>query len=191
MHTSMSNYTFFCKTLCYITPPGNTVQQQCGKQAIGGWQTVHGVFSRALRNPAKLQIMLTKSCKIFFTKRFSSTMDTKLIMLHLFRQNLKFKSGSPGPPRNKTGGPRPMRPPVPPPTVCMMPNYPCFDYAPTCWPSPWLVLEDVCKPDCSVQHFWDKRLSWTCRSVKLRYISPNQQIWSQILSKICQIAKPK
>jgi len=35
----------FCKNLCCISPPGNTVQQhQCCKQAIAGWQMVHGVF---------------------------------------------------------------------------------------------------------------------------------------------------
>jgi len=54
-----------CKKLCCVAPSGNTIQQhQCGKQAVAGRQTVHGVFCQTLRNPvkftAKLQIIYYK-----------------------------------------------------------------------------------------------------------------------------------
>jgi len=54
---------YFCKTLCCITTTGNTVQQrQRGKQAKG--DKLCTVYSaKQLRNPAKLQIILTKYCQ--------------------------------------------------------------------------------------------------------------------------------
>jgi len=51
---------------CCITPYGNTVQQhQCGKQAIAGWHTVHGVFCQTITKFCQitkniLQIILAK-----------------------------------------------------------------------------------------------------------------------------------
>jgi len=121
--TQACKITPFLSKLCCITPSGNTVQQhQCGKQAIAGWQSGHGVFCQTLRNPAKLhnilQIILTKFCNILFIKRFSLTMNPILIvLLNIFRQNSKVKNGGQAPSETNVGWPRPMRPPVPPPMV--------------------------------------------------------------------------
>jgi len=63
---------------------------------------------------------------IFFIKRFKLTTDPILIMLlKLLKQNSKFKSGY-QPPR-KSGGPMPMRIPLPPPLSLCIIKYKLFD----------------------------------------------------------------
>jgi len=61
------------------------------------------------------EILMSKDWQNFFIERFSLSMDPILIvLLRLFRQNSKFKSGGQAP-SEKKWGPRPIRPPVPPP----------------------------------------------------------------------------
>jgi len=107
---------YFCEKLCCITPSGNTVQQhQCGKQAIAGWQTVHGVFCQTITKSYQINCHITnkvrniiekilpKFCNDFFIKHFTLSLYPILIVLlklTIFRQ----KSGGLGPPRKKSGG---------------------------------------------------------------------------------------
>jgi len=112
----------FCKNYGCISPSGNTVQQhQCGKQAIAGWQTLHGVFCQTITKSCQianniLQIILTKYCQnstTFFSLNdlLQQWTQYQLLYLNLFRQNSKFKSGGPVPTEIKLGRPRPLRGP--------------------------------------------------------------------------------
>jgi len=64
------------------------------------------------------------------------------LILMLFRQNSKFKSVRTSPPRNKRGGPRPMRPPVPPPMPAVPNSDTLFDESVIVYP----IHTDQCTP---------------------------------------------
>ena len=89
-----------CAVLHHVTTLFNNTNAVSIKQAITGWRTITKscqIHCQVTNNI--LKIALLKFCNIFHIEQFTLALDLILI---LFRQNSKFKSG----------GPRPMRPPL-------------------------------------------------------------------------------